>query len=296
MAGKYRNAYYALNKYVFSALPDSLYHNLLGWIMHRRFGVKYHWMNIKHPKTFSEKLQWLKKNGPANEKSILADKFDVRRHVEKILGKEYLVDLIPLNKKGDLAVTDVNRIDFDSLPSQFVLKLTKGSGFNIICSDKSKLDIEKTRKTLTQWLNVDNYYLSREPQYKGENKIICEKMLKYNITDYKFFCFDGKPEFVELYMDRFGNHRKLFYTMDWAKAGFTTGGDSTEGETAKPSRFDEMVEIAAKLSKGFPFVRIDLYEHDGHVYFGEMTFHPAGGYTPITPRDQEYKLGDMINL
>ncbi|MBD5356202.1 MAG: hypothetical protein HDR88_04245 [Bacteroides sp.] len=253
-------------------------------------------MNIKQPKTFSEKLQWLKKNGPRELKTRLADKYEVREWVKEKIGKEYLVDLLPLSKDGEKAITKIEDIDFDQLPNEFVLKLTKGSGFNIICNNKDKLDITKTKKTLADWLKINNYYLSREPQYKGENKIICEKMLEYNITDYKFFCFNGQPTFVELYIDRFGCHRKVFYDMDWQKVGFTTANDSMEGTAIKPKEFDEMVSVAKELSKGWTFVRVDLYVHDGKVYFGEMTFHPAGGYTPITPREWEYKLGEKILL
>lgn len=296
MAGKYRNLYYLLNKYVFSLLPDPVYHNLLGWIMHKRFGIKYHWMNINKPQTFSEKLQWLKTHGDTELKTQLADKYDVRIFIKERIGDDHLVELLPLNKNGDLSITDINDLDWDLLPDQFALKLTKGSGFNIICGDKSKLDRSKVLIQLDKWLAVNNYYLSREPQYKGENKIVAEKLLKYNITDYKFFCFNGVPTFVELYIDRLGNHRKVFYDINWKKAGFTTAGDPMDGEAETPEVFPEMVEIARKLSKEFPFVRVDLYENEGKVYFGEMTFHPAGGYTPITPREWDYKLGNMIKI
>ena len=296
MAGKFRNLYYRLNKYVFDLFPDLLYHNLLGWIMHKRFGVKYHWMKISTPKGFSEKLQWLKKHGPTDLKTKLADKYDVREWVKEKIGIEYLVDLLPLNKSGKMVTSDVNDIDFDQLPQEFVLKLTKGSGFNIICKEKAKLNIQDTRKKLAQWLKIDNYLLSREPHYKGQNKIICERMLEYNITDYKFFCFAGIPTYVELFIDRFGKHRKVFYDMEWRKAGFTTANDPMDGEAVRPSEFDEMVRIATKLSEGWPFVRVDLYVHGGKVYFGEMTFHPAGGYTPITPIEWEYRLGEKIKI
>lgn len=296
MAGKYRTLYYSLNKYLFRILSDSQYHNLLSWIMHRRFGVKFHSMNINSPKTFSEKLQWLKKNGPVELKSRLADKYNVREWVAQKIGAEYLVDLLPLNRRGDKVVSNVSDIDFDLLPKEFVLKLTKGSGFNIICKNKADLKIDQVKSKLASWLKINNYYLSREPQYRGANQIICEKMLEYNITDYKFFCFGGVPKFVELYIDRFGNHRKLFYDMDWRKAGFTTANDSMEGEVAKPEEFEEMKKIASTLSQDWPFVRVDLYVHDHKVYFGEMTFHPAGGYTPITPSKWEKKLGALIKL
>ena len=101
---------------------------------------------------------------------------------------------------------------------------------------------------------------------------------------------------MELYIDRFGKHRKVFYDMNWEKAGFITGGDDMSGIAEKPSKFNEMIDVASKLSAGFNFVRVDLYEHDGNIYFGEMTFHPAGGYTPITPREWEYTLGKLIKI
>ena len=138
--------------------------------------------------------------------------------------------------------------------------------------------------------------MSREPHYKGKSKLICEQMLEYNITDYKFFCFNGTPTYVELYMDRFGNHKKLFYDMNWTRMPFTTGGDICTLEVKKPEEFDEMYEVAKKLSQSLSFVRIDLYVHNKQVYFGEMTFHPAGGYTPITPHEWDYKLGNQIKL
>lgn len=295
MAGRYRNIYYNLNKYLFRLLPDFLYHNLLGWIMHKRFRAKYHWMNIYNPKTFSEKLQWLKTHGDIQVKSKLADKYDVREYVKHRIGEKYLVKLLPLNTSGAIVVDNINDIDWDILPNQFALKLTKGSGFNIICKDKSCLSKWDVLNTMKRWLGIDNYYLSREPQYKGKNKIIAEELLKYNITDYKFFCFNGKPTFVELFIDRFGKHRKVFYDMNWEKTGFTTANDSMDESARQPHEFKEMIDVAKKLSEGWSFVRVDLYINNGNVYFGEMTFHPAGGYTPITPREWDYKLGSMIN-
>lgn len=297
MAGKNRKYLYYLTKYLLAPFSDKMFHNIMGFLTHKRFGVKYHWMNLDNPSTFSEKIQYLKsEQGDAlKTKTLLADKYDVRDY---IISKKCvnLVDLKPLNKKGDLFVYSADDIDFDLLPDSFVLKLTKGSGFNIICNDKSVMDVVKTKKQLNEWLKVDNYAFSREPQYKGKSKIICEQMLEYNITDYKFFCFDGEPMFVELYIDRLGEHKKVFYTMDWKPAGFTTANDSMGYEVECPFEFYEMKEIAKKLSVGFKFVRVDLYINGGKIYFGELTFHPAGGYTPITPHDWDLKLGQLIKL
>lgn len=289
MAGKYRNLWYKVCKYGLSVLPDTLFHNAVGFIMYRRFHVPFHWMNTKNPSTFSEKLNWLKTHPVVPNEAELADKYDVRDFIKRKIGEKHLVPILGVWDNAD-------DVDFDKLPNQFVLKLTKGSGYNLICNDKSKLDIRQTRKMLRDWLNVNCYYFSREPQYKGKSKLVAEEMLEYNITDYKFFCFNGQPEFVELYIDRFGNHKKLFCDMNWNVAGFTTANDVAEVTVEQPKEFAEMKEVAKKLCEGMAFVRVDLYVHGGKVYFGEMTFHPAGGYTPITPREWEYKLGDMIKI
>lgn len=287
MAGRCRNLWYKTCKYGLSLLPDVLFHNTVGFIMHKRFHVPFHWMDIKHPKTFSEKLNWLKTHPVASNEAELADKYDVRDFIKRTIGEQYLIPILGVWDNAD-------DIDFDKLPNQFVLKLTKGSGYNLICNDKSKLNLKQTRKMLSEWLNVNCFYFSREPQYKGKNKLVAEEMLEYNITDYKFFCFHGKPLYIELYIDRFGNHKKLFCDMDWNIAGFTTANDVVKGSLEKPKEFEEMKDVALKLCKGMAFVRVDLYLHNGRIYFGEMTFCPAGGYTPITPREWEYKLGDMI--
>ena len=289
MAGKYRDTWYNVCKYGLSLLPEQLFHNAIGYIMHRRFKCKYTWMNIKHPVTFSEKLQYLKTHPACNNEAVLADKYDVREFIKETIGEEYLVPILGV-------WDDANEIDFDKLPNEFVIKLTKGSGYNLIVPNKRDLNIADTKKKLNQWLKVNPYYMSREPQYKGTNRLVCEQMLEYNITDYKFFCFNGVPEYVELYMDRFGDHKKLFYDMDWNKMPFTTAGDVCNEQVECPEMFAAMREIAAKLSTGMSFVRVDLYIHDNKIYFGELTFHPAGGYTPITPREWDYKLGDMIKL
>ncbi len=259
--------------------------------MHWRFNQKYHWMHINNPRTFSEKIQYLKKHPVIKNGRCLADKYDVREYIKNKIGDEYL---IPLVGKG--VYNTVDEINFDELPNQFVFKLTKGAGYNIICPDKAKLDMQEALKKMKYWLTVNPYYFSREWQYKGKAKIICEKMLEYNMTDYKFFCFHGQPIYVELYMDRFTEHKKLFYDMNWNKMDFTTAGDYSNIEVDKPKEFNELYRIAEILAEDYPFVRVDLYVYEGDVYFGEITLHPAGGYTPITPYEWDIKLGELIDL
>lgn len=284
-----RNIWYFFCKYFLSLFPDALYHNVISFIMHLRFKSKFYWLNIKHPHTFSEKLQYLKSHPVSPDEILLADKYEVRDFVRERLGDDYLIPLLGV-------YDNVDTIDWNLLPKSFVLKLTKGSGYNLICPDKERLDRNQVLRNLKKWMNVNPYYMSRELQYKGKPKIVCEKLLEYNITDYKFFCFSGEPLYVEVYMDRFGSHKKLFYDMQWKKMPFTTANDVCSLDVEKPEKFDEMFNVAKVLSSGLAFVRVDLYMSNSHVYFGEMTFHPAGGYTPITPREWDFKLGDLIKL
>lgn len=296
MAGRLRNIYYWTNRHIFSLLPDSLYHNLIGWLIFRRARSKYHWMDINNPRTFNEKLQWLKLHDEVELKSKLADKYDVRDWVASTIGEEHLIDLHPLNKDGDLYVTDASRIDWNILPDEFALKLTKGSGYNIICRNKNEIDGHRTIRQIKDWLKVENYYLSRERQYIGPNKVICEKLLKYNIKDYKFFCFNGEPKFLKVDFDRFNNHRANFYNINWEFLDIDEMCCRRDPNVhiEKPENFEEMVEIARKLSKDFYFVRVDLYQHENQIYFGEMTFFPGGGYNPYEPWEWQSRIGDML--
>ena len=166
----------------------------------------------------------------------------------------------------------------------------------MIVTDKTKLNIRRTKRVLDSWLKIEPFYFSREYQYIGNSRIVCEEMLEYNITDYKFFCFDGIARYVEVYKDRFGNHKKSFYDMNWTQMPFNTANDPVSDYIVRPDNFDEMKEIAERLSKNISFVRVDLYSHNKQIYFGEMTFHPAGGYTPITPREWDYRLGQFLKV
>lgn len=298
MAGKYRDIFYFLNKYVFSILPDSLYHNLIFWIMHKRVNAKSYWMDIKKPKKFSEKLQWLKTNGDISLKSKLADKFLVRDFVRQRIGDQYLISLHPLNKKGEFCINNVESIDWDVLPDKFALKLTKGSGYNIICNDKKALDIDKIQSKLKKWLNINNYYLSREPQYIGKNGLICEVLLEYNIKDYKFFCFNGVPKFLKVDFDRVSSHHANYYDLSWNLLDLNELCCPRNPNVLipKPLKLEEMISLVSKLAQGFPFVRVDLYIHKERVYFGEMTFHPSGGYTLWEPKEWEDKIGQLLSL
>lgn len=256
-------------------------------------------LNLENPKTFSEKIQWLKLYERNPEHTVFADKIKVREHIKKTIGEEYLIPLIGTWDSPD-------DIDFDALPEQFVLKCNHNSGTGMyICRDKSKLDADKVREALRKGLAEDFYLVNREWPYKNiPRKILAEKFIVDSKTkelrDYKFFCFDGKPMIMDLiserkvgvederidFFDMDGNHLKMKYQE------FKNSDTVPE----LPSQFEKMKEIAEKLAKGFPFIRIDLYEADEKVYFGEMTFFPSSGMKPFDPEDWDEKMGSWITL
>ena len=250
-------------------------------------------LNLKSPRTFNEKLNWLKIYNKHPEYSKMVDKKEAKEYVASIVGDKYIIPTVAVYDK-------VEDIDFEKLPKQFVLKCTHDSGGVVVCKDKSILDKGAAIRKLKKGLRSNFFTITREYPYKNvKPRIIAEQYMEDEtgeLRDYKFFCFNGEPKYVELYIDRFGDHKKLFCDMDWNVAGFTTANDVAKVTVEQPKEFAEMKEVAKKLCKGMTFVRVDLYVHDGKVYFGEMTFHPAGGYTPITPREWEYKLGDMIKI
>lgn len=285
-----RKIWYWLCKYPLRLLPDTLFFNLETWITYCRFGEKFHWLNIQHPKRFNEKIHWLKMHPCAKNGAILADKYRVREYIANSIGEEYLVPLLGVWESAD-------NIDFDLLPNQFALKVNHGSGMNIICTDKSKLNINQTRKKLTGWLKTNPYYISREWQYKDvPARIICEKFLEYDIMDYKFFCFNGEPKFVQVDIARFTNHTRVFFDMDWQVAPFTMLYKIPEQLPQVPKQFGEMKQLAKKLSQGIDFVRVDLYINNDKVYFGEITLHPEGGTGIFKSDEYDYVLGSMITL
>ncbi|WP_297420848.1 ATP-grasp fold amidoligase family protein [Clostridium sp.] len=250
-------------------------------------------LNLSDPKTFGEKIQWMKMNGNLERYRDFVDKFLVRSYVEKKLGKDYLVKLYGVYNNFD-------EIDFEELPKKFVLKPNNSSGDIIICKNKSVLDLKKTKKQLDKWLKRDFYDYTREIQYKGiERKIICEEYLEDSpgsLKDYKIFCFDGKPEFIQVDFDRHTNHKRNFYDLNWKRIYMEVAYVEHKKGIDKPKEFDELIKAATKLSEGFPFVRVDLYIVQEKVYFGELTFTPGNGKDPFRPLREDLKVAAKINL
>ncbi len=255
-------------------------------------------LDLENPQTFNEKLQWIKLYDRNPLYTKLVDKYLVRDYIKEVLGEEYLIPLIGAWDSPD-------EIDFDALPDKFVLKCNHNSGLGMcICKDKSKLDIEKVKEELRKGMAQDYYLTQREWPYKDvPRKIIAEEFMIDNsgvgLRDYKFFCFNGEPKFLYL-SEGLDNHDTAaisFLTLDWKQASYERCDYKPfKVLPEKPSQFDKMVEIAKKLSSGFDFLRVDLYEINGRVYFSELTLFTGAGFTPFKDEASDYEIGSMLKL
>ncbi len=274
-----------------SIIPDKLYLNLL---FRLEMGYKLDWEN---PQTFNEKLQWLKLYNRKPEHAQMVDKVEAKKYVANLIGEEYIIPT--------LGVYDsVDEIDFDKLPNQFVLKCTHDSGGVVICSDKNKLNIIAAKKKLRQGLRCHYYYQNREYPYKNvKPRIIAEKYMVdesgYELKDYKFFCFNGEPKALFIATDRGSATEETkfdFFDMDFKHLPFTNGHPNSTKPINKPIGFDKMKELAAKLSQGEPHLRVDFYDINGQIYFGELTFFHWSGMMAFEPEEWDYKFGEWIKL
>ena len=253
-------------------------------------------LNLKDPKRYTEKLQWYKMNYRDPVMMQCVDKYGVREYISSkgldgILNTLYQV------------VDRAEDIDFEALPEKFIIKTTNGSGTNIICRDKSALDVEKTKKTLADFLAMAEASAGREWAYDGSSKkIIVEELLEdptnadLGVSDYKFLCFGGEPKYIVYDKDRFSEHKRNFYDTQWNYREINSDVDCFGDVVEKPKNLDAMLDIARKLSADFPAVRVDLYNIDGKIYFGELTFYPWSGYVQFTPDEFDFELGDYFTL
>ncbi|RIW36057.1 glycosyl transferase [Bacillus salacetis] len=252
-------------------------------------------LDFKNPTSFNEKIQWLKLYDYPNNPLVIqcADKYAVREYIKEKGCSTYLNGLIGVWDKVD----DIN---WNELPEKFVMKCNHGCGYNIICDNKSELDIEEAKTKLTKWMKEDFGLFNAEPHYsKIPRKIICEEHLGDDIVDYKFFSFNGEPKFMYI-AKGFGkghNERITFLDMDGNRAPFKrTDYDEIEGDFDAPQTFSTMVELSRKLSENFTFVRVDFFEIGGKIYFSELTFTPNGGLMPFSPKNYDDYWGNMIDL
>lgn len=250
--------------------------------------------NLNNPKTYNEKLQWLKLNDIHLEYTQMVDKYETKEYVRKKIGKEHIIPALGVWNTFD-------EIDFNSLPNQFVLKTTHDSASVAVVKDKSMLDIKKVRKEFNKRLRKNFFYYHREYPYKYiKPRIIAEKYMVdesgYELKDYKFFCFDGEPKMLFVATDRPFDTRFDFFDTEFNHLPFKQGHPLAIKEIRKPVGFEKMLEISRKLSKGIPHVRVDLYDINGHIYFGEMTFFHYSGYVPFEPEEWDYKVGEWLKL
>lgn len=251
-------------------------------------------LNLRTPTTFNEKLQWLKLYHRPLGLSRLVDKYEVREYVRERCGDGLLNDLYGVYRSAD-------EIEFRALPDQFVLRATHGSGWVVLCTSKASLDTTKTRNAIRQWLTTDYYRMWGEWAYKGvEPRVVCERYLGNNdgraLLDYKYYCFHGEPKYVHVDLDRFSDHRRNFYDLQWHRLPFGLGYPQSEADVPKPGGLAEMLSVARALAHDHLFVRVDLYEVNGRIYFGELTFYPGNGLELFTPAEYDFALGDLLHL
>lgn len=271
--------------------PDKLYLSIYYRLNMRK---RLDWGNLQ---TYNEKLQWLKIHNRKPEMTEMVDKYQAKRYVAERIGEEYIIPTLGI-------YDSVEDIDFDALPNQFVLKCTHDSGGIVICTDKSGLDKDAARKKLRKFLKRGYFWLNREWPYKNvPRRIIAEQYMVdesgYELKDYKFFCFDGTPKALYIASDRGRKDEEVkfdFFDMDFNHLPIQNGHPNSSKPFARPSGFGKMKELAAKLSKGQPHVRVDFYDIKGQVYFGELTFYHMSGVAPFKPEEWDYTFGSWIML
>ena len=252
-------------------------------------------LNLENPKTFNEKIQWLKLYDSTPLKTQLSDKYLVREWVKEKIGEEYLIPLLGVWDSCD-------EIDFELLPNKFVLKANHGCGWNIIVTDKSTFDKEKAKEKFDVWMNTNfAYSVGLELQYLNiEPKIIAEEYIENfdeDVNDYKVFCFNGKADSVMLLSERRRGLKMAFYNSEWEKFPFTYSYPQNQDIVPKPENLEKLITLAETLAEGFAHVRVDFYIlNDGQIKFGEMTFTSGSGTCKWNPKEQNEIYGDMICL
>lgn len=271
-------------------IPDRIYLQIVYFRHFKKF------IDFDNPKTFNEKIQWLKLNYRKEEYTNLVDKYRVKQYITKLIGEEYVIPTLGVWK-------NVDDIDFKSLPEKFVLKCNNDSGGIVICKNKKDFDEVKAKSFLKERLKNNGYWYGREWPYKNVKPcIIAEKYMEDSISkdlkDYKFFCFNGSMEFFDIDIDRFIEHRLNYYDRNgnFLPFGKTYCPPDYTKKIEMPKNLDKMIELAETISHNTVLSRIDFYEIDGQVYFGEITFYPGSGFSPFTDEKWDYKLGDMIDL
>lgn len=255
-------------------------------------------LDLENPRTLDEKIQWLKLYNRDPLYPTIVDKVEAKKYVADLIGEEHIIPTLGVWDRGE-------DIDFDALPDQFVLKCSHDSHRIVICKDKSKLDREKAVKTLNEGLQRNYYYIYREWAYKSvKPRILAEQYMQDDsgfLTDYKFYCFNGKPDSVMTCFDRnTGDTKFYFFDRDWKLKRYNKRGKEAPADFTKPKpeNMDQMFDIAEKLATEVkaPFLRVDLYSVYGKIYFGELTLYPTGGFDMGRLPETDKLFGDMVNI
>lgn len=277
----------------YNGMPDEKY---IKRMFKARMGYE---LNLDDPKTFSEKLQWLKLHDHKPIYSTMVDKCEAKKYVADIIGEQYIIPTLGVWDRFE-------DIDFDSLPNQFVLKCTHDSGGIVICRDKSQLNREKARETINRSLNANYYLVYREWPYKNiRGRVLAEKYMEdesgEELRDYKVLCFNGEPKLIELHQGRYTDHQTQdFYNLKWEKQPISQTGLSnyqiTNEVYPKPSTLGLMVDLSRKLAEGIPHIRVDWYSIGDRLYWGELTFFDGSGFDPFDRYEDDLMLGEWIDL
>lgn len=251
-------------------------------------------LDLKNPVTYNEKLQWLKLYNRNPEYTKYADKYAVKKIVSNLIGEEYVIPTIGVWDR-------FNDIDFNSLPEKFVLKCTHDSGSAIVCNDKANFDFKNAKRKLDAEMRRNFYWLGREEQYKNiPRKIIAEPLIDGGLSgvrDYKFFVFNGEVKAMYVASDRIGGNTKFdFFDAEYNHLNFVNGHPNSTELPNKPKCFEKMKELSEILGKGFPHIRIDFYESENKVYFGEYTFYHMDGMARFIPEKWDYVFGEWLDI
>lgn len=284
-----------LSRKISRLIPDFLFIRLQYYKNFKRFP------NLKNPKTFNEKIQWKKLYDRKAFYTKLADKLEAREYVKQKIGEEHLIPLYDVIRTPE----DFNP---EKYPNSFVAKANHASGLNLLVKDKGNINPKSVKETFSEWLKTDFYKKSREWQYKDiPRAIVVEEFLMDQSgnppEDYKFHCFNGKVEFIQVDMDRFSDQRRNFYNTDWDLQPFLfspiDNGKSRfeNGENvARPQNFNKMLHVAERLSEDFNYIRVDLYSFQQKILFGELTFHHGNGNEQFIPSKFDLIFGEKLSL
>lgn len=272
-------------------IPDVLY---VKWMYRIKMGKR---LNLKNPQSFNEKLQWLKLYNRKPEYTTMVDKITAKEYATRIIGEKYIIKTIKVWDRFE----DIN---FAELPNEFVIKTSNGGGGSgvFICKNKDDMDKEEVLSKLLKSSKASIYKAFREWPYKDiKPRFFAEKLLvsddKHALQDYKFFCFNGVVKALLVSYGRFEGATCFdYFDRNFNHLPFEQGGPNAPVVHSKPEQFDKMIELAEKLSSGLPHARVDLYEHQGKIYFGEITFFDSSGYAKFEPEEWDYKFGEWIDL